>query len=90
MEFCKSQELQHFLWLCYIDSMCFIWNRGTQKLDSFLNEFKKFHPNLSFTYEILKERVKFLDLNVSLRNGAISNDLYIKPTDGHQYLTQNI
>ena len=33
-----------------------------------------------------KERVNFLDLNVSLRNGAISTDLYVKPTDGHQYL----
>ena len=30
--------------------------------------------------------VNFLDLNVSLRNGAISTDLYVKPTDGHQYL----
>ena len=28
----------------------------------------------------------FLDLNVSLRNGAIHTDVYIKPTDGHQYL----
>ena len=56
------------------------------ELDSFLNEFNKFHPNLSFTYETLKETVNFLDLNVNLRNGAISTDLYVKPTDGHQYL----
>ena len=51
-----------------------------------LNELNKFHPNLSFTYETSKEMVNFLDLNVSLRNGAISTDLYVKPTDGHQYL----
>ena len=30
--------------------------------------------------------VLFLDLNVSLRNKAIHTDLFIKPTDGHQYL----
>ena len=30
--------------------------------------------------------VNFLDLNVSLRNGVIHTNLYIKPTDGHQYL----
>ena len=85
-EFLKSQELQPFLWLCYIDDIFFIWTHGTQELDSFLNELNKFHPNLTFTYETLEERVNFLDLNVSIRNGAISTDLYIKPTDGHQYL----
>ena len=78
-EFLKSQELQPFLWLRYIDDIFFIWTPGTQELDSFPNEPNKLHPNL-------KERINFLDLNVSLRNGAISTDLYVKPTDGHQYL----
>ena len=59
---------------------------GTQDLDSFLNELDKFHPNLSFTYETSKERVNVLDLNVSLRKGTISTDLYVNPTDGQQYL----
>ena len=86
MEFLKSQELQPFLWLRYIDDIFFIWTHGTQELDSFLNELKKFHPNLNFTYETSEERVNFLDLNVSIRNDAISTDLYIEPTDGHQYL----
>ena len=40
----------------------------------------------SFTYETSKERVNFLDLNVSLRNGVISIDFYVKRIDGHQYL----
>ena len=85
-EFLKSQVLQPFLSLRYIDDIFFTWTHGTQELDSFLNEFNKFHPNLSFTYETSKEKVNFLDLNVSMRNGTISTDLYIKPTDGHQYL----
>ena len=85
-EFLKSQELQTFLWLRCIDDIFFIWTHGTQELDSFLNELSKFHPNLSFTYETLKETVNFLDLNVSLWNGAISADLYVKPTNRHQYL----
>ena len=80
-EFLKSQELQPFLWLRYIDDIFLIWTHGTQELDFFLNELNKFHP-----YETSEERVNFLDLNVSIRNGAISTDLYIKPTDGHQYL----
>ena len=32
------------------------------------------------------KKVKFLDIKVSLRNGKIFTDLYIKPTDRHQYL----
>ena len=55
-QFLKSQELQPFLWLRYIDDIFFIWTHGTQELDSFLNELDKFHPNLSFTYETSKER----------------------------------
>ena len=85
----NSQELQPFPWLRYIDNIFFIWTHGTQELDSFLNELDKFHPNLIFTYETSKERVNFLDLNVSLRNVAISTDLYIKPIDGEQYLHYN-
>ena len=72
--------------LRYIDDMSFIQIHGAQKQDSFLNELNKFHLNLSFTYETSEERVNFLDLNVSRRNGGISTDLYIKPTVGHQYL----
>ena len=45
-----------------------------------------FHSNLKFTYETSSYTVNFLDLNVSLNNGAIHTDLYIKPTDGDQYL----
>ena len=85
-EFLKSQELQPFLWLGYIDDIFFIWTNGTQELNSFLTELSKFHSNLSFIYETSKERVNFLDLDVSLRNGEISTDLYVKPTDEHQYL----
>ena len=38
------------------------------------------------TYETSSCTVNFIDLNISLRNGAIHTDLYIKPTDSYQYL----
>ena len=44
------------------------------------------HPNLSCTYETSKERANFLNLNVSLKNGAISTDLYAKSANGYKYL----
>ena len=43
-------------------------------------------PNLSFTYEISKSNVVFSDLIVSLRDGEIYINIYVKPTDGQQYL----
>ena len=59
------------------------WRREAH---SFFNELNKFHFNLKFTYETSSCAVNFLDVNVSLWNGAIHTDLHIKPTDGHQYL----
>ena len=85
-EFLKSQELQPFIWLHYIDDIFFIWTHGEEKLTQFLNELNNFHSNLKFTYETSSCTVKFLDQNVSLRNGAIHTDLYIEPTNGLQYL----
>ena len=64
----------------------FIWIHGSQELDSSFNELNKFHPNLSFTYETSKKRVSFLNVNVTIKNGAITTDLYVKPTHGQQYL----
>ena len=48
-----------------------------------------FLPNLKFTYESSQKRLAFLDLNVSLENGRITTDLYIKSADCHQYLHCN-
>ena len=85
-EFILSQYLQPFISLCYTDDIFFIWTHIDEKLIQFLNELNNIHPNLSFIYETSENNVNFLDLNVSLRDVAIHTDLYIKPTDGHQYL----
>ena len=82
-EFFKSEELQLFLWLRYINVIFFIWAHGKQKLDLFHNELYNFHPNLSFTCETSTEIANFIDLNVRIKNGAIITDLYVKPVDGH-------
>ena len=70
-EFLKSQELKSFLWLRYINDIYFIWTHEEEKLTQFLHELNNFHSNLKFTYEIFSCTVYFLDLDVSLRNGAI-------------------
>ena len=83
-EFLKSQYLQPLLWLCYNDAIFFIWTHG--KKNSFIFLMSLINPNLSFTYKASKNNVIFLDLNISLKDGAIHTDFYIKPTDGRQYL----
>ena len=39
-----------------------------------------------FTAEWLKTSINFLDVTVSLIEGVIETDLFVKPTDSHQYL----
>ena len=85
-EFLKSQQLQPFLCLRYIDDIFFIWTHGEEKLTRFLSELNNFHSNLKFTYETSSCTLNFLDLNASLRNEATHTDLHIKSTDGHQHL----
>ena len=60
-EFLKSQELQPFLWLRYIDDIFFIWTHGEEKLTQFLNELNNFHFNLKFTYQTSSCTVNLLE-----------------------------
>ena len=45
-----------------------------------------FNSSLKFTSESIETDISFLDLKVKLCKGQISTDLYVKPTDRHQYL----
>ena len=64
----------------------FVCAHAEEKHTQFLNEFTQvyylsflmnFHSNLKLLYETSSCTVNFLDLNVSLRNGAMHTDLYI-------------
>ena len=66
--------------------MFFIWTHGEQELEKFLKDLKTFTPNLSFTHEASKNYILFLDLTAKLIDGMLKTDLYMKPTDRHQYL----
>ena len=43
------------------------------------------HPTIKFTADWSKISINFLDVTVSIA-GVIETDLYVKPTDSHQYL----
>ena len=74
------------VWLRYIDDIFMIWTHGEEKLKEFLAELNSFHDTIKFTAESSKDTVNFLDVKVSLKNGIFSTDLYVKPTDTHQFL----
>ena len=44
------------------------------------------HPTIKFTADWSKTSINFLDVTVSITKGIIETDLYVKPTDSHQYL----
>ena len=82
----ETQSKKPLIWLRYIDDIFFIWTHGEQELERFLKDLNNFTPNLSFTYEASKNCIPFLDLKVKLIDGKLETDLYMKPTDCHQYL----
>lgn len=61
------------------------WKYGrTQGLQ--IDYLNNLHPTIKFTSDLSKTSVAFLDTTVSINNCKVSTDLYVKPTDTHQYL----
>ena len=50
-----------------------------------MEDFNNFHPNIKFPHEVNKKSIHFLDLNIRFSDGNISTDLYVKPTERHQF-----
>ena len=64
--FQQAQDHQPLLWIRYVDDIFFIWTHGEKRLQTFLERFNKFHPNVKFTHESSKGNILFLDLNIKL------------------------
>ena len=59
---------------------------GEKELEKFLEFLNCYHPTIKFTANYSREEINFLDVLVRKKNSQIATDLYIKPTDTHQYL----
>ena len=76
-----------FVWLRYIDDIFAIWIYGEDKFKDFMLYINSINSSFQLSSIYSKECVQFLDVSVSVDNsGSISTDLYVKPTDTHQYL----
>ena len=82
----KEADFKPYLWWRYIDDIFFLWEHGEEKLRSFINDINENHSTIKFTAEWSKTSINFLDVTVSIAEGIIETDLYVKPTDSHQYL----
>ena len=70
------------VWWRYIDDIFMIWQHGEEKLKEFLKILNNCHPTIKYSLE----KVNFLDIEVIRSGNKLLTDLYIKPTDTHQYL----
>ena len=79
-------EKKPMIWWRYIDDIFFIWEHGEESLKVFIEQVNMFHSTIKFTAEYSKEEVNFLDVNIKLIDGELKTDLFVKPTDTHQFL----
>ena len=63
-----------------------LWQHGEKELENFLEFLNCYHPTIKFTADYSWEEIHFLNVSVRKTNKQLVTDLYIKPTDTHQYL----
>ena len=79
-------DLKPYIWWRYIDDIFLIWEHGEESLKLFLGKINSIHPTIKFTADWSYSSVNFLDVKVIMKDEEIITDLYVKPTDTHQYL----
>ena len=56
------------------------------QLTKLIDKINKAYPTIKFTAQWSNTSINFFDVTVSLIEGVIETDLFVKPTDSHQYL----
>ena len=63
-----------------------IWSHGEESLKQFLQALNNCHRIIKFTADYSREKINFLDVQVTKCRNQLGTDLYTKPTDTRQYL----
>ena len=79
-------DLKPYIWWRYIDHIFLIWEHGEESLKLLLEKINNIHPTTKFTADWSYSSVNFLDVKVIMKDAKIITDMYVKPTDTHQYL----
>ena len=91
MDFFEEKHVYTYLqqpnaWFRYIDDIFMVWNHGKSALDEFIHHLNSAIESISFSSEIWKKSLSFLDVTVSKMTDHLDTDLYVKPTDRNTYL----
>ena len=73
-------------WWRYIDDIFIIWTEGEDSLKCFIDYLNNAHRTIKFTSKWSCSEIDFLDVRVINDSGKLETDVFIKPTDSHQYL----
>jgi hypothetical protein len=75
-------------WRRFIDDIFLIWTGTEKELEDFIIYINSIHTTIKFTanYNFETKSVPFLDTLITINEGKIISDLYIKPTHSPQYL----
>ena len=82
----NGARIKPYVWWRFLDDIFMIWTGNTDEPKDFIDYLNNLHPTIKFTSDLSKTSVSFLDTTVSINNCKVSTDLYVKPTDTHQYL----
>ena len=70
----------------YIDNIFFIWTSDEESLTRFIDHMISFHRTIKFTSEYSTTETNFLDVVIRKEENGLTTDLFVKPTDKHQYV----
>ena len=82
----KNAEVKPRIWWLYIDDIFIVWTEREEKLRKFIDYVNSAHETIKFTYKWSKHEIDFLDVKVLNELAMLETDVFIKPTDSHQYL----
>ena len=74
------------IYLRFIDYIFFIWTGSKADLEKFVNELNTKFPSTKFEYEILKERISYLDTEMFIKNNKLHTKIFRKKPDRQTFL----
>ena len=81
-----SAPCRPWFWWRYIDDIFLIWTSDEESLTRFIDHMNSFHRTIKFTSEYSTTETHFLDVVIRKEEIGLTADLFVKPTDKHQYL----
>lgn len=74
-------------WFRYIDDCFGVWDHNASDLSTFFNFVTNLHPTIKVELVSSKEAIRFLDLELYVKNEQILYKIGFKPTDNHSILS---